>query len=59
MNSLRGMNVSKEMIIETAVTAETLDANVKGLHGPSERDNWQASHKQACGGRRRGRGGDG
>jgi hypothetical protein len=38
MNSLRGMNVSKEMIIETAVTAETLDANVKGLHGPTERE---------------------
>ena len=26
-----------ETAIETAVTAETLDANVKGLHGPTER----------------------
>ena len=27
-----------ESAIETAVTAETLDANVKGLHGPTERE---------------------
>ena len=32
------MKISSQPAIETAVTAETLDANVKGLHGPTERE---------------------